>query len=123
MSLSIQNGFILPQIQSIAINSKDAEKYGINSEDWAKVDTTKDGIISASEFLANGMNISTIFNAYKQLAVNAGAYIDPAKDNQTNPINPLYDNNFAKNSIQQPFNLNHPQIKSPFLANNCDFMA
>lgn len=121
MTLNISNGFILPQIQTITINSKDAEKYGIKSEDWAKVDTNNDGIITASEFINKGMNISSIFNTYKTLATNTGAYIEGPQQTQT--LDPINDRNFAQNSVQQPFSLNHPQVKNSFLANNCDFMA
>jgi len=126
MTLNISGGFIIPKCASVYIDNDDSKKLGISAEDWAKVDKNGDYLISIDELLQNGLGVSSVYNAYKQLAMSAGAYVDPAKVNQvnqTNPINPLDDNNFAKNSVQQPFNLNHPQVISPFLANNCDFMA
>ena len=123
MSLSIQSGFIIPKCQSIYINSDDGKKLGITPEDWAQVDKDGDFLITIDELLQNGLGVSSVFNAYKQLAMSGGAYVDPMQAGQVSQVNPQNDKNFAKNSVQQPFNLNHPQVKSPFLANNCDFMA
>ena len=126
MSLSIQSGFIIPKCQSIYIDNDDSKKLGITPEDWGKVDKDGDFLITIDELLQNGLGVSSVFNAYKQLAMSGGDYVDPAQASQTNsqkPLNPQNDNNFAKNSVQQPFNLNHPKVTSPVLAKNCDFMA
>lgn len=123
MSLNIQSGFVIPKCQSINIDNDDSKKLGITSEDWAKVDKNGDFLITIDELLQNGLGVSSVFNAYKQLAMSGGAYVDPMQAGQVSQVNPQNDKNFAKNSVQQPFNLNHPQVKSPFLANNCDFMA
>ena len=126
MSLSIQSGFIIPKCQSLYIDNDDSKKLGITPEDWAAVDKDGDFLITIDELLQNGLGVTSVFKAYKQLAMSVGAYVDHAQASQTNsqnPLNPQNDRNFAKNSVQQPFNLNHPKVTSPILANNFDFMA
>lgn len=134
MSLSIDRGipassyiggFNPGKIQKIVISSDDMDKYGIDSDDFAKVDTNEDGLISASEFLASGIDISSIFNAFKQEATRIeGAYVDNSNNVENNSNNNNQGNNFGNPIQQQKYSLNHPSVANhPFLAQNLDFSA
>ena len=120
-SVNYVNGFNASKIQNIVIDGDDLDKYGIDPEDFNEVDSNEDGIITASEFLSSGIDISSIFNAYKQLASRIeGAYVEPgnniAQNNNTQ--------NGVSNPIQQQNSLNHPSVAHhPFLAQNIDFSA
>ncbi len=121
-SVNYVNGFNASKIQNIVIDGDDLDKYGIDPEDFSEVDSNEDGIITASEFLSSGIDITSIFNAYKQLASRIeGAYVEPgnniAQNNNTQ--------NGVSNPIQQQQNsLNHPSVAHhPFLAQNIDFSA
>lgn len=117
---SVQNGYILPKCQYIYLNQKDSQKYGIKETDWAKVDKNQDGYIDINELITNGVNVSSVNNAYKQLAITNNGWINEADStkylSQTNQ-------NATQNNFKKPYNLNHPNVTSPLLANNCDFLA
>ena len=132
MVSGISNGFILPKIQSLVISSDDREKYGISLEDWEKVDKDGDWLITADEFLSSGMNISSIFNAYKTLAMSNDAYVSPSEEAkmntnmQANGQGNMFANNPNKQYGQNPYgsyNLMHPNVKGSGLGNTHDFMA
>lgn len=128
MVSGISNGFILPKLQSIVIKSDDMQKYGIKPEDWAKVDKNDDGLITATEFMTSGMGVSSIFNAYKTLAMSNDAYVNPSQESQmnTSPQGNMFANNSNMQYGQNPYgsyNLNHPNIKGSGLGNTHDFMA
>ena len=140
MVSGISNGFILPKIQSLVISSDDREKNGISLDDWEKVDKDGDGLITADEFLSSGMSISSIFNAYKMLAMSNNAYVTPseeAKMNTNMQANGVANmqangqgNRFANNSNMQygqnpygSYHLMHPNVKGSGLGNTHDFMA
>ena len=128
MVSGISNGFILPKIQGITISSDDREKYGISLDDWKKVDKDGDWLITADEFLASGMGISSIFNAYKTLAMSNNAYVSPSEEANMNPN--MQGNMFANNPNMQygqnpygSYNLMHPNVKGSGLGNTHDFLA
>ena len=116
----ITAGFVVPKIQSIDLTDKDFEKYKISADDLKKVDSNKDGKITANEFLANGLSIQSVFQAYLAKAKSSGAYVEKA--NRTNGNNPQ--NQQANQTIsQQKYNLNHPNVTSPIMANKVDYLA
>lgn len=128
MVSGISKGFILPKMQSIVIKSDDMQKYGIKPEDWAKVDKNEDGLITADEFITNGMSIGSIFNAYRTLAMSHDAYVNPSQESQmnTNPQGNMFANNSNMQYGQNPYgsyNLNHPNVTGSGLGNTHDFMA
>ena len=140
MVSGISNGFILPKIQGITISSDDREKYDISLDDWKKVDKDGDWLITADEFLASGMSISSIFNAYKMLAMSNNAYVSPSEEAkmntnmQANGIANMQANGqgnmFANNPNMQygqnpygSYNLMHPNVKGSGLGNIHDFLA
>lgn len=132
MVSEISNGFILPKIQGITISSDDREKYGISLDDWKKVDKDGDWLITADEFLASGMSTSSIFNAYKTLAMSNNAYVSPSEEAKmnTNMQANGQGNMFANNSNMQygqnpygSYNLMHPNVKGSGLGNIHDFLA
>ena len=132
MVSGISNGFILPKIQGITISSDDREKYGISLDDWKKVDKDGDWLITADEFLASGMSTSSIFNAYKTLAMSNDAYVSPSEEAkmntnmQANGQGNMFANNPNKQYGQNPYgsyNLMHPNVKGSGLGNTHDFMA
>lgn len=122
----INNGFVMSKLQGITISSDDMQKYGIKPEDWQKVDKDGDYLITAAEFMANGMNIASIFNAYKTLATASGAYVTPAQQAQmqANPQNNMFaSNNQRQQDPNKTYSLTHPNITSPTLGNTHDFLA
>lgn len=122
-STNYVNGFNAGKIQRITISSDDIKKYGIDIDDFNKVDKDQDGLISASEFLSSGISISSIYNAFKQEATKIdGAYVDSTNNIARNNNNEQ--NGFANPIQQQKPSLNHPSVANhPFLAHNLDFNA
>ena len=134
MSVSIVNGFDVPKIQSLEISNDDIKKLGIKPEDFSKVDKNQDGRITYDEFLSSGINYSSIYNAYKGMALEEKGYLegdalriaqetgnidDPEKTaNNQGMQNPYATRNLAANN-----NLNHPAVTNPALANKFDYMA
>ena len=122
-------GFDLSKISSLKINQKDMEDYGIKESDWTKVDSDADGYITASEFLKSGVNFTSIFNAFKELASPIeGAYQVNESQNTNTEEKANSSNELAKNNHQlSPFATN--QINSnarpmpQHLGKNADFMA
>ena len=127
MSLSIGgnyvHGFNAGKIQPITISSDDIKKYGIDNDDFNKVDADEDGLITASEFLSSGISVSSIFNAFKQEATKIeGAYVDSTNNITQNNSN--NQNRFGNPIHQQKPSLNHPSVANhPFLAQNLDYSA
>ncbi len=127
MSLSIggnyTHGFNTGKIQRITISSDDIKKYGIDIDDFNKVDADEDGLITASEFLSSGISVSSIFNAFKQEATKIeGAYVDSTNNIAQNNNN--NQNRFGNPIQQQNPSLNHPSVANhPFLAQNLDYSA
>lgn len=108
------SGFDVGKIAGIQIKSADLKKFGIAPEDFAKVDTDEDGSINASEFLSAGINISSIFNAYKAQATRIdGAFLPEGSEPPQNK-----QNNLNQNSLERPSVANHPH-----LAKNLDLSA
>ena len=118
----IQAGFILPKIQSIVLTNKEFEKYNISAADKKKVDTNKDGKITANEFLASGLGVPSIFQAYVAKAKSNGAYVNETnKSNGTNKT--TQQANANANVTQNKYNLSHPNVTSPIIANTVDYRA
>lgn len=125
------NGFDASKIQSIVIKSDDMKKYGINEEDFFKVDIDEDGTINASEFLGSGISITSIFNAFKSFAESIEGAYEPegiqqsqgaqqVQENQ-NPYqnrNMFGTNPMNNNSLMRPSVANHQ-----FLAKNMDLLG
>lgn len=114
-------GFNTDKLQKITISSDDCDKYGIEIEDFNKIDKDKDGLISASEFLSFGIRFPSVFKAFKKQATKIeGAYTESsgmlAQNND-------YNKNRLSNPIQQQKNsLTHPSIANhQSLGGNLDF--
>lgn len=134
---SIINGFVPTKIQSIVIKDTDCKKFGIKSTDFAKVDKSGDGLITADEFLATGMNYTSIHSAFKSLAQKQDGYLDGenlklAEQNPKaffeNPKNPaIAANNMQANKRNNtstvPNSLTHPQNTNPALGQKYDYIA
>ena len=118
MSTGVQCGYLVSKCKSINISRDDCEKYGIKSDDWDKVDKNKDGLIDIGEILLNGKDVLTINNAYKALAAKNNGYID-----STNAVKRQSFNNTQNQTANSNFNLSHPNVSSPILANKCDYFA
>ncbi len=120
LSNNLVQGFNTKKIQNIKISSDDISKYGINIDEFNKVDTNQDGLITANEFLSSGLNIASIFNAFKQEATQIdGAYIN---DNNMDKNNSNNQNKF--NNPTQQYTLNHPSfVNHPYLGQNLDSIA
>lgn len=125
------NGFDASKIQSIIIKSDDMKKYGIDEEDFFKVDADEDGIINASEFLDLGISITSIFDAFKSSAESIeGAYepegtekaqgIQQVQENQ----NPYKNKNLFGTNPMNNHSLMRPSVANhPFLAKNMDLLG
>lgn len=111
------HGFVVPKIQSLELSSKDCKKYGINEDDFDKADKNHDGRINASEFLSSGINILSIFNAFKTMAVPVGGFEE--KTNQ----NDLSQNSGNDTNKNNTYNLSRPNVSNPYTANHYDYLA
>lgn len=126
------NGFNTSKIQSIVIDGNDMKKLGIDEKDFSDADANGDGLISASEFLSQGMGIISVLNAFKREAMQIdGAYLQHpekiSRQNNTNNIaqsNPNQYQNRSANPVQTPNSLTHPSLANhEYLAKNLDFSA
>lgn len=140
MSGNVIQGFVAPKIQNLQLKDKDCKKYGIKADDFEKVDKNKDGLISADEFLGSGLDVYSVFNAFKTMAKQNDGFLegDVLKNSESiqgaqnvnlkNPqknssnINSL-NRNGVENNEQNSYNLNHPNVTSHVLAQKYDYMA
>lgn len=118
MTSNIQNGFIIPKCRSVYIKQDDCKKFGIKGEDWAKVDKNQDGKISIEELLLNGQNITSINKAYKTLAIQKNGYVNNEQEKELKTSN-----NIQNQNTDKKYHLNHPNITTPILANQYDYLA
>lgn len=125
------SGFDASKIQSIVIKSDDMKKYGINEEDFFKVDVDEDGTINASEFLGSGISITSIFNAFKSFAESIEGAYEPegtqqsqgAKQVQENR-NPYQNKNHFGTNPMNNNSLMRPSVANPsFLAKNINLLG
>lgn len=121
-------GFDPSKISSLKINQKDMEDYGIKESDWSKVDSDADGYITSSEFLKSGINFTSIFNAFKELASPIeGAYqVDESKN--ANGSEETNNDKFTQNNNQlSPFATQHIKHNArplpQHLGQHADFIA
>lgn len=118
MSIGTVGGILTSELKGIELNISQAENFRISYDDWKKVDVNNDGKITANEFLALGLRIQSIFNAFKTLS----------KENRLCGRSCVKQPNIKKEMKTaphnlNPYNLNHPNVQNPLLANECDILA
>lgn len=124
MAIGNVSGFIPPKLSTVQISSDDCKKYGIDIQDFYKIDKNEDGLIDSDEFLSGGLGNLSVFNAFKSLAEPMGAYQDPQSIGQDNQANGMNNQANAFNSNKQnQYSLQHPNVTNPGFANKCDFLA
>lgn len=138
-SVHLINGFDPSKMANFVILRADCKKYGINPDDFAKVDVDHRGDITMDEFLQHGMGYASIFSVFKTQAEQRKAYSDPGtKNNESvqnkntvqgmdNPMNSAnlsalsQNKSFFGNSSQKN-NLYHPSIAGhQSLGHNFDY--
>lgn len=134
MSVNIVQGFVTPKIQSLQLEDRDCKKYGIPPDVFQKVDKNNDGLITADEFLTSGLSQLTIVNAFKTIAKESGGFLEGdlrkraenGEDVQNVLKNKKPQNTSDTKNLQAKnnnFNLNHPMVTNPALAQKYDYMA
>ena len=129
MTLGIVQGFITSKIQPIVLTEDDIKKYSIDKKEFANSDKNKDGIISANEFLSSGLMSQSVFNAFKSKALEKDAFVT---DNSKNAAmesgqgvqnTGMQSQQNRQNQNNNWFNLNHPNVSSPLVAQSYDYLA
>lgn len=131
-------GFDPSKISSLRIVDSDCKRLGIREDDFSKVDKDGDGIISSAEFLAGGLSYTSIFNAFKTMAVPLKGFSEKGKENNetenSNPISGVKPQ-FAQNNLRNKnslfasqnnmsFSPSHPKIAGhQYLAQNMDYLG
>lgn len=129
MTLGIVQGFITSKIQPIVLTEDDIKKYSIDKKEFANSDKNKDGIISANEFLSSGLMSQSVFNAFKSKALEKDAFVtDNSKiaameSGQGVQNTGMQSQQNRQNQNNNWFNLNHPNVSSPLVAQNYDYLA
>ena len=129
MTLGIVQGFITSKIQPIVLTEDDIKKYSIDKKEFANSDKNKDGIISANEFLSSGLMSQSVFNAFKSKALEKDAFVtDNSKiaameSGQGVQNTGMKSQQNRQNQNNNWFNLNHPNVSSPLVAQNYDYLA
>ena len=129
MTLEIVQGFITSKIQPIVLTEDDIKKYSIDKKEFANSDKNKDGIISANEFLSSGLMSQSVFNAFKSKALEKDAFVtDNSKiaameSGQGVQNTGMQSQQNRQNQNNNGFNLNHPNVSSPLVAQSYDYLA
>ena len=129
MTLGIVQGFITSKIQPIVLTEDDIKKYSIDKKEFANSDKNKDGIISANEFLSSGLMSQSVFNAFKSKALEKDAFVtDNSKiaameSGQGVQNTGMQSQQNRQNQNNNWFNLNHPNVSSPLVAQSYDYLA
>ena len=132
MVSGIVQGFVTSKIQPIVLRDTDIKKYSIDTEEFAKVDKNQDGIITSSEFLSSGLMFQSIFNAYRSKALENDAFItdnrqiaamESGQGLQNNGMQSPQNLQNRQNRNNNGFNLNHPNVSSPSIAQSYDYLA